>query len=216
FKLEEPDPRGIRVQFAEATAEAFGQRAADYHAPMAVLDYNHDGRNSLFATEGQKGFRVLSNQRGRFEPLDQLFPAKTGVVYRKCLVGDLNNDRFEDVIVLGEQTSHAFRFATNGQAREVTLAAGLQELKGRDGLLADLDFTGRLDLLTTVPDGQGLRLYQNLGNFFFKEATTNSGIPMVLPDVGQVTVEDWNNEDVPGIFVGRRAKPPAFFPKRSE
>src|SRR6266700_6272020 len=92
FKLEQPDRRGIPVRFVEATAGAFGRRAADYHAPMAVLDYNHDGRNSLFVMEGQKGFRVLSNQRGRFELLDQLLPGKAGIVYRDCLVGDLNND----------------------------------------------------------------------------------------------------------------------------
>lgn len=214
FKLEQPDQRGISVRFVQATAEAFGKRAASYRAPIAVLDYNHDGRNSLFVMEGQNGFRLLDNQRGHFAPLNQLLPGKAGVVYRECLVGDLNNDRFEDVIVLGEQASHAFRFATNGQAREVTSAAGLQELKGRNGLLADLDFTGRLDLLTVLPDDQGLRLYQNLGNFYFKEGTTNSGLPAALPGVGQVAVEDWNNEDVPGVFVTRQAQPPVFFAKQ--
>ena len=33
FKLEQPDQRGISVRFVQATAEAFGQRAADFHAP---------------------------------------------------------------------------------------------------------------------------------------------------------------------------------------
>src|ERR1051326_5313496 len=53
FKLEQPDRHGIRVRFVQATPDAFGQRAADYHGPIAVLDYNHDGRNSLFVKEGQ-------------------------------------------------------------------------------------------------------------------------------------------------------------------
>jgi len=56
----------------QASAAAFGQHAADYRGPMAVLDYNHDGRNSLFVREGDKGFRLLSNQQGRFEPLGEL------------------------------------------------------------------------------------------------------------------------------------------------
>jgi len=60
---------------------------------MAVLDYDHDGRNSLFVMEGQKGFRLLSNQQGHFEPLGALLPAKAGASYRQCLAGDLNNDR---------------------------------------------------------------------------------------------------------------------------
>jgi len=214
FKLEQPDARGIAVRFVDATEGAFGQRAAEYRAPMAALDYNHDGRNSLFVMEGTNGFRLLNNTLGRFEAAGQLFPAKPGVAYRDCLVGDLNNDRFEDVVVLGEPSSHAFRFATNGQAREVTTAAGLQELKGRSGRLADLDFTGRLDLLTILPDGQGLRVYRNLGNFYFKEDTTNFGLPAVLSEVEQATVEDWNNEDLPGVFISRNTQPPVFFAKQ--
>jgi tetratricopeptide (TPR) repeat protein len=142
MKLAQPDRRGIPVRFVEATATAFGSRAAAYHGPIAVMDYNHDGRNSLFAMEGEKGFRLLSNNQGRFEPVGEILPAKQGSIYRRCLLGDVNNDGFEDVIVLGEQASHAFRFATNGKAREVTAAAGLGQLQARDGLLADLDFTG--------------------------------------------------------------------------
>jgi len=213
-ELDQPDRRGIAVRFVQATAAVFGQRAADYLAPMAVLDYDHDGRNSLFVMEGQKGFRLLSNQQGHFEPLGDLLPGKAGASYRQCLAGDLNNDRFEDVIVLGEQASHAFRFATNGRARDVTVAAGLQELQGRHGVLADLDFTGKLDLLTVQPDGQGLRVYRNLGNFYFKESTTNSGLPAVWPGVEQVAVEDWNDEDLPGVFATRTGKPPVFFAKQ--
>jgi len=146
FVLEQPERRGVPVHFTDATATAFSQPST-YHGPMAVLDCNHDGRNSLFVMEGEKGFRVLGNQSGRFEPLGELLPAKPGVTYRRCLVGDMNNDRFEDVIVLGDQASHAFKFAANGQARDFTAFTGLENLKARDGLLADLDFTGKLDLL---------------------------------------------------------------------
>src|SRR6478736_446475 len=77
--------------------------------------------------------------------------------------------------------------------------------------LADLDFTGKLDLLTVSPDGQGLRLYRNLGNSYFKEDTTNSGLPAVVVGVEHVTVEDWKNEDVPGVFVTQKSKAPAFY-----
>jgi tetratricopeptide (TPR) repeat protein len=214
FTIEQPDSRGIPVHFVDATATAFGQQASAYHAPLAVIDFNHDGRNSLFVTEGDKGFRLLNNQKGKFEPLGELLPGRPGANYRRCLVGDLDNDRFDDVIVIGEQASHAFRFATNGHVREVTPAVGLKDLKGRDGLLADLDFTGKLDLLDLLPDGQGLKVYRNLGSFYFKEDPTNSGLPTVLAGVQHVAVEDWNNEDLPGVFVTRTGKPPAFFAKQ--
>jgi tetratricopeptide (TPR) repeat protein len=212
FALEQPDRRGVPVHFVDVTATACAL-ASNYHAPLAVLDFNHNGRNSLFVREGDKGFRVLSNQNGRFEPLPELLPGRPGAVYDRALVGDVNNDRFEDVIVLGQQVSHAFKFATNGQAREVTTFAGLKNLKARDGLLADLDFTGKLDLLTILPDGTGLSLYQNLGNFYFQHQT-NSGLPATLDGAAHLAVEDWNNEDVPGVFVTRGGKSPLFFPKQ--
>jgi tetratricopeptide (TPR) repeat protein len=213
FKLEEPDRRGVPVHFTDATSTAFSQ-PSDFHGPMGVLDYNHDGRNSLFVTEGEKGFRVLDNQNGHFEPLGEILPGKPGANYRRCLVGDVNNDRFDDVIVLGEQASHAFKFATNGQCREVTAFAGLKNLKASDGLLADLDFTGKLDLLAVAPDGSGLSVYQNLGSFYFQDNTEASGLPAAFAGAEHVAVDDWNNEDVPGVFVTRTGKPPVFFPKQ--
>jgi Tfp pilus assembly protein PilF len=212
FTLEQPDLHGIPVRFVQATTEAFGQATA-YHGPVGVLDYNHDGRNSLFAMQGA-GFRLLDNNQGKFTPLGELVPALTNASYRRCLVGDLNNDRFEDVVVLGEQASHAFRFSTNGQFREVTAASGLKNVKCSDGLLADLDFTGKLDLLAVLPQAQGLQVWRNLGNGYFMDNTTNSGLPSVFPGAQHVAVEDWNNEDVPGVFVTRTGRPPTFFSKQ--
>jgi len=213
FVLEQPERHGIPVRFVDATSSAFTP-SSNYHGPMAVVDYNHDGRNSLFAMEGGSGFRLLNNVGGRFQPLGELLPGKLGAAYRRILVGDLNNDRFEDIIVLGEQASHAFSFATNGRLREITAMSGLKTLQGRDGLLADLDFTGKLDLLTVLPDGRGLRLYRNLGNSYFRDDTANSGLPAVLAGAEHLAVEDWDNKDVPGVFVTQMGKPPAFFAKQ--
>lgn len=213
FVLAQPDAEGVPVRFVEATAQAFGDAAGQYHAPFAVLDYNRDGRNSLWVRQGTV-FRLLDNTNGHFSALVQEFPASTNGDYRKVLVGDLNNDRFEDVIVLGEQVSHVFRFATNGQAREVTAAAGLKRLQAREGVLADLDFTGKLDLLSVLPGDQGIRVYRNLGNCYFQDNTATSGLPATIQGVEQVVVEDWNHEDVPGVFFVRKAEIPRFYPKQ--
>jgi Flp pilus assembly protein TadD len=213
FALEQPDRNGIPVHFTDATAEAFGAQSADYHGPVGVLDYNHDGRNSLFVMQGG-GFRLLDNRNGKFVPLGEAGSAYGATGYQTCLVGDLNNDRFEDIVVLGTQASHVFRFATNGQFREVTIASGLKDLKGSDGLLADLDFTGKLDLLTVLPDDQGVVVNRNLGNGYFMDSTTNSGLPTEFKGAAHVAVEDWNNEDVPGVFITRNGKAPVFFSKQ--
>src|SRR5205085_9012522 len=90
FTLEQPERRGVPVRFVDATSAMFGV-ASNYHGPIAVLDYNHDGRNSLFVREGEKGFRVLDNRNGRFEPLGEVLPGKPGAIYHRSLVGDLNN-----------------------------------------------------------------------------------------------------------------------------
>jgi tetratricopeptide (TPR) repeat protein len=210
---DEPDRQGVSVTFVDVSSNAFGEDLASYHGPVGVLDYNHDGRNSLFVMQ-KNGFRLLNNLNGQFKPLGDPVSTASSNTYTRCLVGDLNNDRFEDVVMLGEQAAHVFRFATNGQFREVTSAAGLKELKGRDGLLADLDFTGKLDLLAIDEKGEGLRVWRNLGNAYFRESTTNSGLPLQLPGITQVQLEDLNNEDVPGLVVSIKNRAPLFFSKK--
>src|SRR5260370_37280353 len=150
FVLEQPDRHGLPVRFVDATSSAFTQ-SSNYRGPMAVVDYNHDGRNSLFAMEGHNGFRLLSNVGGRFQPLGDILPGKPGAAYRRILGRDFNNDRFEDIIVLGEQASHAFSFATNGRLREVTAMAGLKSLSSREGLPAAVRFTRDVDFVTLLP-----------------------------------------------------------------
>jgi len=213
FALEQPDRQGIPVKFVAATTEAFGAQAGEYHGPLGVLDYNHDGRNSLLVMQGNS-FRLLDNNKGKFAPLGDPVPAATNAGFRNCLVGDLNNDRVEDVVVLGQQASQLFRFATNGQFREMTAASGLKDLKASDGLLADLDFTGKLDILAVLPEGQGLRVLRNLGNGYFMDNTTNSGLPAAYAGAQHVAVADWNNEDAPGVFVTRQGQAPVFYSKQ--
>ena len=195
FVLEQPDERGVPVRFVEATSTAFGEHARDYHGPIAVTDYNHDGRNSLFAMDGT-GFRLLDNHQGQFAALASV-ASKPGAVYTTCLSGDLDNGGFEDMVVLGEQDSHVFKFETNGQFREFTKPSGLQGLTARAGLLADLDFTGKLDLLTVLPGGRGLRVYRNLGNSYFTD-NTNSGLPSILPDSENLTFRGLEQRRVAG------------------
>jgi tetratricopeptide (TPR) repeat protein len=211
-----PDPNGVPVRFADATATAFGADAAKYHGPLGVLDFNHDGHNGLFVMEGAAGFRALANQGGKFAPLGELLPARPDGNYRRCLVGDLNNDRFDDALVLGEGASHVFCFATNGAVKDVTAASGAKALVGTDGALVDLDFTGKLDLMATLPGGAGLRVLQNLGKntIYFKDNTATSGVPASLAGVRQLALGDWNNDDLMDVFVSREGQPPLYLQKQ--
>ncbi len=61
------------------------------------------------------------------------------------LVGDLQNDRFDDRVVLGDKGRHLFKFGTNGLAIDVSPLRRLSTLSAIDGRLMDLHFTGRKD-----------------------------------------------------------------------
>jgi Tfp pilus assembly protein PilF len=214
FLLAQPDRPGIAVRFADDTATVLGAPAAEFRGPLAVIDHARDGRASLFAQARAGGFSLLDNRDGRLAPLGRpvRVPATSG--YRTALAGDLDNDGLDDVVVLGEQDSRVFKLYEQGRMRDATRAVGLEGLKASGGLLADLDFTGNLDLLTVQPDGSGLGLHRNLGNFFFDTAWNDSGLPRPFPGATQVSTIDWDNEGLPGVFVARAAAPPAFFAKK--
>jgi hypothetical protein len=137
-----------------------------------------------------------------------------GAGYRVALAGDLDNDGFDDVVVLGEQDSRVFKFYAHGRFRDATRAAGIEGLKASAGLLADLDFTGNLDLVVVQPGGAGLDLYRNLGNFYFDGNWSDTGLPKAFPGATQVMTDDWNNEGLPGVFIVRADTPPVFYAKK--
>jgi tetratricopeptide (TPR) repeat protein len=214
FQLEQPSLAGVTVTFADATQSAFGNDAKNFHGPIGVLDINHRGSNDLFVAEGNGGFRLLINSNGVFQAQGDRLPGIAGATYSRCLVGDLNNDRFEDVIVVGDKGVTAFRFATNGATADATIFAGLQNVAGQEGALADLDFTGKLGLLLIPPGTNTVRVLRNLGSMYFKDVTATSGVPASLTSARQIVVDDWNNDDAMDLFVARDGQPPLLLTKQ--
>ncbi len=213
FVLAQPARNGVAVRFVDATATAFGASAGEYHGPITVVDYDHDGRASLFARESGQGFRLFDNKGGHFAPLGR--PLASGdAEYRTALTGDLDDDGFDDVVVLGETDSRVFKFYAKGRVRDATRATGLEDLRARDGLLADLDFTGNLDILTVPPDGSGMRVQRNLGNLSFEAGAAASGLPPQLAGIQRIDTEDWNSDGLPGVFLSRAGQPPSFYGKK--
>ena len=212
FKPELPSRKPIQVIFADGTAEAF-RNCRSIKGPAAVIDFNHDGRNSIFAYDG-KSFRVFSNTNGVFYPMNNSYTPPENGEYVKCLVGDIQNDRFEDVIVLGKRFSHVFRFATNAQFTEVTGFCGLKGLTAVDGVLADLDFTGALDLVIAEPTNKSVRIFQNLKNFYFKENTTNAGIAYTITGIERIIIDDRNGDELPDLLLSRKTGKPILYEKR--
>src|SRR5206468_1206017 len=145
-------------------------------------------------------------------PQGELIAGKAGAKYTRCLVGDVNNDRYEDVVVLSDQGIRLFKFATNGAATDVTQYARLNDAPAVDGALVDLDFTGNLDLLLVTPGAGNLRVFRNLGSSggspYFKDITQTSGVPASATSISRLVVDDWNNDDMLDLLVARANQPP--------
>jgi Flp pilus assembly protein TadD len=214
FRLEQPDIAGIKIQFVDATQETLGDAARDFSGPVAVIDVNRTGWNSLFVMEKGQGFRLLSNTNGAFNPYETSYPAIPGGHFSKMLVGDLQNDRFSDVVVLGDQGSQLFKFRTNGLATDVSQLSHLNALTAIDGMLMDLDFTGKLDLIAVTANTNDVRVYRQFGPLFFSDVTSTSGIPASLRNAQTVVMEDWNRDDHMDIIVSRKAGPPLLLEKQ--
>ncbi len=213
FKLEQPNKTGIAIKFKDATSEVFGGTATNYAGPIGVLDLQHKGWNSLFVRQQLGGFRLLVNTNGVFVPYAGSYPSIAGATYSKMLVGDLQNDRFEDVIVLGDKGSHLFKFATNGVATDVSLLSRLNRLEALDGLVMDLDFTGKLDLLVVTATND-VRVFRQFGPLLFNEITSTSGISSSLQNAQALTMEDWNRDQVMDVLVARKAGGPLVLEKQ--
>lgn len=198
--MEQPDEQGVKVVFADATEQAFGGAAAKFGGPFGVIDLRRDGQSSLWAREGTTGFRLLANQAGVFSPQGDPQRSIEAATYSECLVGDLQNDRFDDVILLSDKGAQVFTFGKGGEVTDVSALSGLQDVTAMGGVLADLDFTGKLGLVVATPGG--VRVLRNEGNVVFKDITATSGVP---PDLvaTQLTVDHMDADDLPDLVAAR-------------
>lgn len=214
FQLTQPDPKGVEVTFKDRS-EDWGPSAnaneAKLSGPFALIDLEHDGNHETVVfsetPEGEFGLQLLSWNGKRFQPSAELIPVTENGDYRKILIGDLQNDRVEDIIAIGAQSTHVFQMSTNGLALDVTPFSGLDQALGKDAALTDLEFTGTLDLLVTDPATGGIRMFRNLGNMIFNEQVEETGIP-TLDNAQQLLVDDWNRDDLMDVFVNREALSP--------
>jgi len=217
FQLEQPALEGIRVTFTDATAAAFAGRAGSFHSPVAILDINHRGANDVFVGDGDGNFRLLLNTNGIFHPREERVTGQPGATFTRCLVGDINNDRHEDVVAISDQGLRLFKFATNGAITDLTRFSRLENQPAADGALADLDFAGKLDLVLTTPGDGAIRILRNIGSSggspYFKDVTSTSGVPATVTGIASITVDDWSNDGINDLLLTRRQQTPVVLVK---
>ncbi len=205
--LEQPDRNGITVRFADATAAAFGGDAAALHGPLGTIDVNRRGFNDLVAFDAAGSLRLLWNTNGTFGAVAPPLALPSVGSPRGIAVGDINNDRYEDLVVGGDRGTAVVRLATNGVMSDVTRVSNLGTNAATLVVPVDIEFTGKLGLVSIGSSGAP-RIFRGFGNMAFRDITATSGVPANVGAVTQVTVDDWNNDDLPDVLLTRSGQPP--------
>jgi hypothetical protein len=119
------------------------------------------------------------------------------------VAGDVDDDGRPDLFVANDMTPNLLqRNQGRGQFRETGLVAGVAvgadgRVRGGMGTdLADYDGDGRLDLVVTNFEFEGVSLFRNLGAGLFADASYQSGVAVTtLPFVGfGVAFLDYDND----------------------
>lgn len=163
----------------------------DYNGEVPTLYHNH----------GDGTFTDVSKQSGvGLKPGNGL-----GVV-----TFDYDNDGWQDIFIANDSMAN-FLFQNNrdGTFREVGYLAGVAV--SADGLpeagmgtdAADTTGKGRMDLIVTHLDSQLARLYQNMGDGTFDDATLRSGLGYATFHMSGFGARfmDYDNDGAPDIFM---------------
>lgn len=131
---------------------------------LHAVDFDGDGTPDLLGQSGNSVMLHVGDGLGGFGSAAEVLIADD---IEQFLIGDVNADGLEDVIVLGRQDEFS-RFAqtylSNGDG---TLALGLTQQIGLyaiDAQLGDLDLDGDLDLISLHPASDDARVHINEGN----------------------------------------------------
>ncbi|MCS1407804.1 MAG: TPR repeat-containing protein YrrB [Verrucomicrobia subdivision 3 bacterium] len=217
FKLDQPDLKGVSVEFVEATSAILGEVAEQFEGPVGVLDIGHDGSLDLFVRNKAEGFQLLLQRDGTFIPEKFSYPVISNASYTKCLIGDLQHKtslmggRQEDIILLSDLGTQVFRVSTSGMLSDASSFAQIAGVSLGDAVLTDFDLTGKLDILGLNSTNRSLIYLRNQGNFSFIDQTSATNLPSSLENVQQMVLEDWDGDDLLDLCLLRSGEAPKLW-----
>ena len=218
--VAQPDLEGIPVHFTDNTGVAFHGEQSHLRGPLGVFDLDQRGWNDLLTADSGGGLALLWNSNGVFSAKGAPFPSNAGKP-KAILVGDLQNDRFEDAVILGENGSQVIRFATNGAMFDATAISGLKNLHAQAGVLTDIDFIGKLGLVAIDSTNGTFHTYSALASMgtmqstpaVFREKRVPTNTPAIR-NITQITVDDWDGDDLMDAVLTRVDQPPLLLLNR--
>lgn len=208
------------ARFEEVTAVAGIQLEPLMFSPAAG-DYDKDGDLDLYLSmnrpEGTPGFSQLWRNNGdgsftdvgmaagivEFENFDKEFTPN---------FVDINNDGWQDLLVVADfETSQVYLNQKDGTFRNITQRDVITDTSGMGSAIGDYDNDGDIDWFVSSiwdpaqdPDAPwgistGNRLYRNLGDGTFEDATEEAGVRIGYWGWGS-TFGDFNNDGWLDIF----------------
>jgi len=187
------------------------------HAGATTPKLYHNNRNGTFTD--------VTRQSGLSVPMFGL-----GVA-----VGDFDNDGFDDLFITALGQSHLFHNNGNGTFTEVTKTAGMWGPSefSTSAAWVDYDRDGKLDLVVAnyvgwseqtdlyctldgahksycTPEsykGTSVRLWHNLGNGKFEDATQKAGLGDPTSKSLGITILDYNADGWPDILIANDTQP---------
>jgi Tfp pilus assembly protein PilF len=170
--------------------------------PMSVgatdatfVDYDNDGWLDLFAIgTDQHGYLLRNNGGQRFEDVTPHAGVREVGGARHALFLDLDHDGDLDLLLVGNESTAAYRNNADGTFAPFPNAAGLQQ-GGSDAGFADVDDDGRTDVVIASVSGTHGLFLNDAVRGFTRSADTIHG-------AGPVAVGDYDNDGAVDFYVG--------------
>jgi len=196
------------------------RRVGDRHG-SGWCDFDNDGDLDLHISIGANGGSALGRKQDEMlldlggNQFSEIGP-EAGVINtwgrgRSVAWGDYDNDGYPDLLLGNLQTNMVlYRSNGDGTFTDVTIAAGLNDLRYVEVAFADYDNDGFADIFCTDVLKTGAAndlLMKNNGDGTFMNVTVQAGIPQIN-DGRSIAWGDYNNDGFLDLFVSRGAEVP--------
>ncbi|HWY69478.1 MAG TPA: CRTAC1 family protein [Terriglobales bacterium] len=176
-----------------------------------------------------------NNRNGTFSDVTQKSGLAISMYGMGIAVGDYDNDGYDDVFVSAVGQSRLFRNNGNGTFTDVTQRAGIAGVQefSTSAAWIDYDRDGKLDLIVAnyvqwsakqdiycsldgkkksycTPEsykGASIRVWHNLGNGKFEDATVNLGLLDMTSKTLGIAILDYNHDGWPDFVLSNDTQP---------